>query len=765
MRWEIHIRTVKYRTTQLIHENGSLFVTIFENNIVHVAQKPGIESVAIEEGFIPKAATPNVTCKDTSDAKGTAAEAGVSDAAVKAVIRARDITVNVKDNEKLDIYYKGKLVLSDYEKARKKSEKNPYEDLAIAELEGHTVGKDEEKTDSVTIIKKLGKDDAIYGLGDKPGCLNKRGYSYVNWNTDDPAPHVDSFKSLYKSIPFFIVLGDAYCYGIFADNTYKTTFDFGYENTDYYFIEHEKGELDYYFMPGNDMAEVVGLYTSLTGTTPLYQRWIYGSHQSRWGYYTQDEVLDIADKFRELDIPCDTMHFDIDYMDGYRVFTWNEKDYGDPAGTIQELADDGFKAVCIIDPGVKLDPGYEKYDEGIAGDYFAKTPEGEVYVNAVWPGDSVYPDFGQPKVRKWWAENQKFLTDIGVAGVWNDMNEPASFHGELPSDVVFTDEDQKSTHAAMHNVYGHLMSKATYEGLKEQTGKRPFVITRACYAGSQKYTTVWTGDNQSLWSHLQMAVPQLCNLGLSGLAFAGTDVGGFGADCTAELLCRWVQVGAFSPLFRNHSSNGSIYQEPWQFGEKTVNIYRKFVELRYRLLPYLYDLFAECEKTGLPIMRPLVLHYEKDENTWNLNDEFLVGEHLLVAPVLEQGQTKKMVYLPEGIWYDFNTGKRYEGKQYYLVDAPLDTCPMFAKAGSMIPTYEVMQYVGEKPYDTLNMLVFPGEGTYVHYQDNGSDFAYQGGAYNQYAFTQQENGEVTMKRMKEGYERPYKKIEYIFVGK
>ena len=414
---------------------------------------------------------------------------------------------------------------------------------------------------------------------------------------------------------------------------------------------------------------------------------------------------------------------------------------------------------------MKLDPGYEKYDEGIAGDYFAKTPEGEVYVNAVWPGDSVYPDFGQPKVRKWWAENQKFLTDIGVAGVWNDMNEPASFHGELPSDVVFTDEDQKSTHAAMHNVYGHLMSRATYEGLKEQTGKRPFVITRACYAGSQKYTTVWTGDNQSLWSHLQMAVPQLCNLGLSGMAFAGTDVGGFGADCTAELLSRWVQVGAFSPLFRNHSSNGSIYQEPWQFGEKTVNIYRKFVELRYRLLPYLYDLFAECEKTGLPIMRPLVLHYEKDENTWNLNDEFLVGEHLLVAPVLEQGQTKKMVYLPEGIWYDFNTGKRYEGKQYYLVDAPLDTCPMFAKAGSMIPAYEVMQYVGEKPYDTLNMLVFPGEGTYVHYQDNGSDFAYQDGAYNEYAFTQQENGEVTMKMGKEGYEKPYKKIEYIFVGK
>lgn len=392
---------IQDNTAELIYENGSLFVTIFENNIVHVAQKPGIESVAIEEDFIPKAATPDVTCKDTSDAKSTAAEAGVSDAAVKAVISARNITVYVKDNEKLDIYYKGKLVLSDYEKARKKSEKNPYEDLAIAELEGHTVGKDEEKTDAVTIIKKLGKDDAIYGLGDKPGCLNKRGYSYVNWNTDDPAPHVDSFKSLYKSIPFFIVLGDEYCYGIFADNTYKTTFDFGYENTDYYFVEHEKGELDYYFMPGNDMAEVVGLYTSMTGTTPLYQRWIYGSHQSRWGYYTQDEVLDIADKFRELDIPCDVIHMDIDYMNGYRVFTFDDKKFPDVKGLSEKLADRGVKLISIIDPGVKKDEDYFMYKEGMEMDAFAHDIDGSVYENAVWPGTSVFPDFTKQSVRSW----------------------------------------------------------------------------------------------------------------------------------------------------------------------------------------------------------------------------------------------------------------------------------------------------------------------------------------------------------------------------
>ena len=749
---------IQDNTAELIYENGSLFVTIFENNIVHVAQKPGIESVAIEEGFIPKAATPDITCKDTSDAKGTAAEAGVSDAAAKAVISARNITVNVKDNEKLDIYYKGKLVLSDYEKARKKSEKNPYEDLAIAELEGHTVGKDEEKTDSVTIIKKLGKDDAIYGLGDKPGCLNKRGYSYVNWNTDDPAPHVDSFKSLYKSIPFFIVLGDEYCYGIFADNTYKTTFDFGYENTDYYFVEHEKGELDYYFMPGNDMAEVVGLYTSLTGTTPLYQRWIYGSHQSRWGYYTQDEVLDIADKFRELDIPCDVIHMDIDYMNGYRVFTFDDKKFPDVKGLSEKLADRGVKLISIIDPGVKKDEDYFMYKEGMEMDAFAHDTDGSVYENAVWPGTSVFPDFTKQSVRSWWGDKTKILLEHGISGIWNDMNEPASFRGELPQDVVFTDEDQKTDHAAMHNVYGHLMSKATYEGLKEADGRRPFVITRACYAGTQKYSTVWTGDNQSLWAHLRMAVPQLCNLGMSGIAFAGTDVGGFGADCTPELMCRWVQVGAFSPLFRNHSSMGSTFQEPWQFDEETIRIYRKFVELRYQLLPYLYDLFRECELTGLPIMRPLVLHYENDPEVWNLNGEFLVGENLLAAPVLEQGETKKIVYLPEGVWYDYETKKPYQGRQYYMVDAPLDTCPMFVKEGGMIPTYELAQYVGEKTYDTLKMRVYPGNGTYLHYQDNGADFAYRDGAYNVYEFTHEgDKKEASVQMKKEGYTK-YKNI-------
>ena len=734
---------IQDNTAELIYENGSLFVTIFENNIVHVAQKPGIESVAIEEGFIPKAATPDVTCKDTSDAKGTSAEAGVSDAAVKAVISARDITVNVKDNEKLDIYYKGKLVLSDYEKARKKSEKNPYEDLAIAELEGHTVGKDEEKTDSVTIIKKLGKDDAIYGLGDKPGCLNKRGYSYVNWNTDDPAPHVDSFKSLYKSIPFFIVLGDEYCYGIFADNTYKTTFDFGYENTDYYFVEHEKGELDYYFMPGNDMAEVVGLYTSLTGTTPLYQRWIYGSHQSRWGYYTQDEVLDIADKFRELDIPCDVIHMDIDYMNGYRVFTFDDKKFPDVKGLSGKLAGRGVKLISIIDPGVKKDEDYFMYKEGMEMDAFAHDTDGSVYENAVWPGTSVFPDFTKQSVRSWWGDKTKILLEHGISGIWNDMNEPASFNGPLPDDVQF----EYGAHEKVHNIYGHFMAKATYEGLaKNDGGKRPFVLTRAAYAGSQKYCGGWTGDNHSIWAHIALSLEQVCNLSVSGLAMCGSDIGGFGSDTTPELLVRFYEAAVFVPFFRNHSAMGTRRQEPWQFDETTIDAVRKTVKLRYRFIPYIYDLAHECEKTGAPIVRPLVYEYPVDKHVRNISDEYMLGSFVLVAPVIAPGKEAREVYLPDGDWYDYYTGEKYSGGRYILANAPLDKVPVFIKAGAIIPVADgEIRSTEDITEDKISILTYPGKGSFVHYQDDNETFAYRNGAYNAVEYTL--DGETLEKRV------------------
>ena len=669
------------------------------------------------------------------------------------VISTEKVVVKIYDDFVVDFYNpEGKLLMADYRGERTTKAKVSWMSLEMLEAEGHDISGYLEKACRYQLVKKLDDGDDFYGLGDKSGFLNKKYYEYENWNSDLPQAHNEDFKALYKSIPFLMCLKKAgEAYGVFFDNTFRNNINLGKENTEYFFYSAEEGNLDYYFMVGETLVNVVESYTYLTGKTPLPQLFTLGYQQSRWGYESADDINFVVDNYRAANIPLDVIHLDIDYMDNFKVFTWNDKNYGKPGELFERIKGLGVKPVCIIDPGTKVEKGYSIDDEGVANDYFAKDKDGEVYVNAVWPGDSHYPDFGKKAVRDWWANNHKVLTDLGVGGIWNDMNEPASFHGELPADVVFHDEDRKTNHAEMHNVYGHNMSRATFQGLKEQTGKRPFVITRACYAGTQKYSTVWTGDNQSLWHHLQMVIPQLCNLGMSGFTFCGTDIGGFGADCTPELLCRWIQAAMFSPLFRNHAAKGTKDQEPWRFSKEVVDINRKYIELRYKFLPYIYDLFYKGEKTGLPVMRPLVLHYPNDPEVRNMNNEFLAGENILVAPILEQGATKRMVYLPEGTWYDYWTGEKFEGKQYILKDAPIDVCPMYIKAGSIIPTYEVVQYVGEKPYNKLGLLVTPGEGVYEHFQDNGEDYAYKNGIYNLYQFTTDANGELKTEMLHEEY--------------
>lgn len=634
----------------------------------------------------------------------------------------------------------------------------------ILEAEGHDTSNMGARNYPVQMVFDLDADDAFYGLGDKTGFLNKRNYEYENWNSDIPQAHNEDYHALYKSIPVLYCKKKNAVYGMFFDNTFHSYLNLGKENPQYYYYGADDGNLDIYFLGGHTLVELIGEYTYLTGHTPLPQRWTLGYQQSRWGYECAEDIRDVAEHFRALDIPCDAIHFDIDYMDGYRVFTWNEPHYGTPGALISELKEQGYKTVTIIDPGTKVDPDYFMCKEGEENGYFATDVNGEIYVNEVWPGDANYPDFGRKEVRNWWGKHHKFLVDIGVDGVWNDMNEPASFKGELPQDVVFHDEERTINHAEMHNVYGHCMSRATFEGLQELSDKRPFVITRAAYAGTQKYATVWTGDNQSLWSHLQMMVPQLCNLGMSGFAFAGTDIGGFGADTTPELLTRWIEAAVFSPLFRNHSCKGTRRQEPWQFGDEVVSIYRKYVKLRYQFLPYLYDLFYLGEQTGLPVMRPLVLHYPEDEQTFNLNSEFLVGDSLLVAPVLEQGATKKMVYLPQGDWYDYWTGEKISGGIWFIREAPIDLCPMYVRAGSMIPMYEPMSYVGEKPYDTLYLLATPESAVYRHFQDNGEDYAYHNGEYNLYHFEKNASGVLKTQLLHENYPK-YKEIVLKTIGK
>lgn len=705
--------------------------------------------------FLPLSGTEKPSHAIEGD-KRVPVELAVDRKADELVIVTAQLQIKVGPDFKVDFYTKdGQVICRDY-----RGQRAPFVrrgKTALIKEEGHAVVENI-SGNRVEVIKEIIGDEYFYGLGENTGPLNKRGYQYQMWNTDDPSPHVESFEKLYKSIPFLLTLRKNMAYGLFFDNSYHSYFNLGKENERYLYYGAKDGNLNYYFIYGPTVKQVLAGYTYLTGTTPLPQLWTLGYQQSRHSYDSWQRVMEVAATFRAKQIPCDVLHLDIEYMDDYKVFTWHQERFANFAAGVAKLKAMGFKVVTIIDPGVKKEKGYAVYDEGLINGYYLKDKDGIPYVNRVWPGDAVYPDFSADRVRRWWGEKHRILTEQGVDGIWNDMNEPASFDGPIPDDVTFENDGYPSTHAELHNVYGHLMSKATYNGLKALTGKRPFVITRACFAGSQKYATVWTGDNCSHWEHLRMAVPMLLNLGLSGITFCGTDVGGFSFDCNGELLARWMQLGAFTPLFRNHSNMFTRDQEPWAFGERVEEICRKYISLRYMFLPYLYDLLWQGERNGLPVMRPLFLYDQDDEETYELNDQFMVGESLLVAPVLQQGQRCRTVYLPAGEWFDYWTREKYSGKQYILKQTPLEVCPIYIKAGSIIPNYQGQNYVGEKDQSELILDVYPGEGCYTHYQDDGESFKYRAGEYNLYRFTQRLAGDkllLELEKTAAGYERSY----------
>jgi len=618
-------------------------------------------------------------------------------------------------------------------------ELNPYR-LIIADANGVLLTEDAPQgmgwtEQSKVFCVKRSHGENFYGFGEKTGNLNKKGSVQSMWNTDVYAPHNPEINELYQSVPFLIGLRDGLSYGLFLDNIGKTQFHLN-ESGAYRFAA-DTGELDYYFVAGPTMKDVVSRYTTLTGRMPLPPKWAIGYHQSRYSYETDTEVRELAQSFRTKQIPCDVIYLDIHYMDEYRVFTWHPTRFPQPEQLMSDLRTQGFRVVPIVDPGVKQDPKYTIYREGLAGDHFCRYLEGQLYTGVVWPQQSAFPDFTQTKTRQWWGEKHEGLVGTGIEGIWNDMNEPAIFNETKTMDlnVIHQNDGNPKTHGEMHNIYGLYMSMATYEGMKQQLdGKRPFVLTRAGYAGIQKYAAVWTGDNRSFWEHLQMSVPMILNMGLSGVAFAGADIGGFAFDADAELTARWTQAGAFLPYFRNHSAIGFVRQEPWAFGEPYETVIKKAIELRYHFLPHLYTLFHETSTTGLPMCRPLVLEYPDDRNTTNLSDQFLFGSSLLVAPILTPDTTHRVVYLPEGTWVDMTTGEMHAGGRHILAQAPLDTVPLFAKAGAIYAGGSIVQHTGEQQEITFH--VFKGDGEYTFYEDNGETFDYENGAYNLLTLTQ-----------------------------
>lgn len=589
--------------------------------------------------------------------------------------------------------------------------------------------------DSKEIIcfKEMRDDDYFYGFGEKTGFLNKKGEKITMWNTDVYAPHNPETDPLYQSIPFFMTLNNGRAHGLFFDNTFKSEFNLQSE-TDHYSYSADGGQLDYYVFAGPTPKDVLEQYTDLTGRMPIPPKWAIGYHQSRYSYETEAEVREIAETFIEKGIPLDVIYLDIHYMDGYRVFTFDPTNFPNPRKLIDDLREKGIRIVPIVDPGVKEDPEYSIYQEGIRQDRFCKYIEGNVYFGDVWPGNSAFPDFTNTEVREWWGDKHKFYSDLGIEGIWNDMNEPAVFNETKTMDVkVMHDNDgDPKTHREMHNLYGLLMGEATYSGMKNNlNGKRPFLLTRAGYSGVQRYAAVWTGDNRSFWEHLQMSLPMVMNLGVSGVAFAGPDVGGFAHDSNGELLTRWTQVGAFTPYFRNHCAINFARQEPWSFGEKYETIIKKYIELRYQWLPQLYTLFAEAHDKGLPVMRPLFMEFPTDEKTYNLNDQFMIGNNTIIAPIMQPSVDHRSVYLPEGQWVQYWTDEVLEGGQYHLVHAPLDTLPIFIKKGTVIAHGEVKASTEIKDKKLALHLYYNDNSKtkFTLYDDDGSTFDYEKGQY------------------------------------
>lgn len=586
------------------------------------------------------------------------------------------------------------------------------------------------------VWKKMPLDELFFGLGDKAGPINRRNRAFSFWNSDDPG-WGETTDPLYKTIPFFIGMHKGNAYGIFFDNTYRSSFDFGTESPEYYSFGSEDGELDYYYFAGPDPKSVVSSYTALVGRIPLPPLWAMGYQQSRWSYYPEARVREIADRLRQDKIPADAIYLDIDYQKGFAPFTVNREYFPHFEEMIHDLAAQHFHTVLITDLHIKYAPntGYEAFDSGMKDDVFVKKADGSLYIAPVWPGDSVFPDFTLSRVRDWWGmQYQEFVKD-GASGFWNDMNEPAVFVPPLrtmPLDNIHRlDDGTTLDHRAIHNIYGMLNSRSTYEGsLRLRSDERPFVLTRASYAGGARYSATWTGDNLPTWAHLAMSTSNLLSLGLSGFPLAGADIGGFGGSPEAYLLTRWVEVGAFNPLYRSHAMKGTSDHEPWANGPEHEAIRRKFVETRYRLMPYIYTEMEATSRTGIPLMRPVFLQYPQAESFYQNDRDFLLGEDLFVSPVVTDTLDAHTVQFPPGEWYDYWTTTKYSDKDRLELHPALDQLPLYVRAGAILPEQPIVQSTDEKPDGPLQLRVYPGKDCHGSlYEDDGHTFEYKNGKF------------------------------------
>lgn len=637
--------------------------------------------------------------------------------------------------------------------------------------------------------KRCHKRDVYYGLGDKACPSNLYGKKFENWCTDAFAFGRDT-DPLYRAVPFYYALSNGMAYGIFLDNSFRSFFDFNSGESGAVSFSAEGGEMNYVFIYGPKPDDVARSYHNLTGKPELPPLWALGYHQCRWSYYPESKVRDIAASFRKHQIPCDAIYLDIDYMDGWRCFTWDYEHFPDPTKLIADLLDLGFQTVVMIDPGIKEDPDYSVYSEGLEQDMFLRTADGDVVKAPVWPGFCAFPDFTHPGVREWWGKlYQQLYAEQGVSGFWNDMNEPAVFHVDhktLPDFVLHHHDGHPCSHRKAHNVYGMLMNRASHEGFKKlKPKKRPFLLTRATYSGGQRYAAVWTGDNVSDWEHLQIANIQCQRLSISGFSFCGTDIGGFAGKAEGELFVRWLQLSVFHPLMRVHSmgqhtSGDTITdeaqlldpalhvsdQEPWSFGDKWTPLAKNAIELRYCLLPCLYTAMWQNSTNGTPVIRHLGFEDPTDPKLWDHERDFRFGEHLLVSPVIQTKVQRQSVYLPKGTWFYFWTGQSCSGEMF--VNVMPDQIPFFVREGAVLPVYPLRQWTGEKPVDELTLYVYykNGQERSTLYEDEGEGYGYQNGMYSlKTFFTEGSENSMTVKQTVEGeWPDTYAHVKIYLVG-
>ncbi|MGZ9043229.1 MAG: glycoside hydrolase family 31 protein [Telluria sp.] len=614
--------------------------------------------------------------------------------------------------------------------------KRPFS-ITFTTLDGKVINQDEPGLgtswvgDEVATYKKLQDGERFIGLGEKAGNLDRRGSAYTNWNTDAFKYGAET-DPLYASVPFYIGIHHGLNYGVFFDNSYQSDFNFGASNNRFSSFSAQGGEMNYYFIYHPRVADIIGSYTALTGRMPLPPLWSLGYQQNRYSYFPDTEVLRIAQTLREKKIPADGITLDIHYMDAYKLFTWDKARFPDPAGMIAKLADMGFKTTVIVDPGIKVEKGYGAYERGLKENIFLKYPDGSDYTGEVWPGWCHFPDFTSENGRAWWRSEVRAYAKAGVAGLWNDMNEISTWGQKMPNNVLFGFDGQPTTHKQGHNVYALEMTRASYEGMKEATGQRPFMLTRAGFAGLQRYTAIWTGDNRAEEDHMLLGVRLMNSLGLSGIPFTGMDVGGFIGSATKPLYARWMQIGAFTPYFRNHAANDTRSSEPWTYGEDVETIARNYIGLRYRLMPYLYSAFHDATTTGEPVMRSLAIDYTHDPKVYarEFQNQYMFGKAFLVAP-FESTKDFAKVYLPAGKWYDLHSDALHMGGKEHIAELSASKLPVFVKESSIVPVQSLVQSTSEKPDGTLALHIYKGDADnlHVYYEDDGASFAYQKGAF------------------------------------